>query len=391
MEKYLWSQHRLIQATLDGVADPIMVVGLDFYLKLMNQAGREYSGCGERPVADLPPCHQLIFGLDRPCDQVGRPCPLQEVVRTGQRVRIEHDRLTAAGEELSFEILATPLFGENGELLGIVESLRNITARKQIAKMLLTEQERLEKRVGERTAELVQAGQLAAIGELAAGVAHEINNPINGIINFAQLLADESRGGEQLDLLRRIIKEGERVANIVSNLLAFSRQGQDNKEPEEVSIPMVLENALALYTHQFYKDGIVLSVDIEDDLPMSKVNPQQTQQVFLNLLSNARHALNQSFSGKDPAKKLAIQLFLYQGEDGRFVRAKMTDYGIGIPKELFGKIFEPFFSSKKAGEGTGLGLSISQGIVQGFGGRLLVESEIGRYTTMIVDLPTYEE
>jgi len=386
LEKYLGSQHRFLQAALDGVADPIMVVGVDFRLKLMNRAAREYSGCGDRPVAELPPCHQLIFSLDCPCDQVGRSCPLREVVRSGSRVRVEHDQVMVGGEECSFEILATPLFGENGELFGIVESLRDVTARKQMANMLRDEQERLEQRVRERTAELMQAGQLAAIGELAAGVAHEINNPVNGIINFAQLLADDSQDDEQHDILRRIIDEGERVADIVRNLLAFARQHSD-QESDEVAVATVLDNALALYTHQLAKDGIILTIDIEENLPLLRLNPQQLQQVFLNLLSNARHALNQRYSGKNPGKKLAIQVLLHNGADGRFVRTKVTDYGTGIPREIIDHIFEPFFSSKKPGEGTGLGLSISHGIIKGFKGHLRVESVAGEYTTMMVDLP----
>jgi len=232
----------------------------------------------------------------------------------------------------------------------------------------------------------MQAGQLAAIGELAAGVAHEINNPVNGIINFAQLLADDSQDDEQHDILRRIIDEGERVADIVRNLLAFARQHSD-QESDEVAVATVLDNALALYTHQLAKDGIILTIDIEENLPLLRLNPQQLQQVFLNLLSNARHALNQRYSGKNPGKKLAIQVLLHNGADGRFVRTKVTDYGTGIPREIIDHIFEPFFSSKKPGEGTGLGLSISHGIIKGFKGHLRVESVAGEYTTMMVDLP----
>ncbi len=120
---------------------------------------------------------------------------------------------------------------------------------------------------------------------------------------------------------------------------------------------------------------------------MLQINSQQLQQVLLNLLSNARHALNQRYSGKHPDKKLEIRALLLIDAGKPFVRTAVTDYGTGIPSEIIDHIFEPFFSSKKTGEGTGLGLSISHGIVRALQGFLRVDSVFGKYTTMMVDLP----
>lgn len=246
-------------------------------------------------------------------------------------------------------------------------------------------------------AETMRAGQLASIGELAAGVAHEINNPINGIINYAQVLLDdssqeqaESEAGNlaQREMLDRIIKEGERIAYIVRNLLFFARQREE--EAEVVGVGAIINDSLSLIKHQLQKDGVNIRTDIPEDLPNIKVHPQQLQQVFLNLFSNARYALNQRYPGRDPGKKLEIRCRAVQGQGGAMVRTEITDYGDGIPQELLTQIFEPFFSSKKPGEGTGLGLSISAGLVKDFRGQLRVESELGEHTTLIVDLPAYE-
>jgi signal transduction histidine kinase len=237
-------------------------------------------------------------------------------------------------------------------------------------------------------AETMRAGQLASIGELAAGVAHEINNPINGIINYAQILLDETESSASAEMHQRIIKEGERIAEIVRNLLFFARQRDE--EAEVVRVEDVIDDSLALIKHQFQKDGIIMTLEKENNLPEIRVNPQQLQQVFLNLLSNARHALNERYPARDLQKKIEIRSQQVKIRNRKYVRTSFKDWGTGISPEIIGKIFDPFFSSKEPGEGTGLGLSISHGLVKDFNGSLQVESEPGRYTAMTVDLPAYE-
>jgi PAS domain S-box-containing protein len=237
-------------------------------------------------------------------------------------------------------------------------------------------------------AETMRAGQLASIGELAAGVAHEINNPINGIINYAQILLDETENSANAEMHQRIIKEGERIAEIVRNLLFFARQRDE--EAEVVRVEDVIDDSLALIKHQFQKDGIIMTLEKENNLPEIRVNPQQLQQVFLNLLSNARHALNERYPARDLQKKIEIRSQQVKIRNRKYVRTSFKDWGTGISPEIIGKIFDPFFSSKEPGEGTGLGLSISHGLVKDFNGSLQVESEPGRYTAMTVDLPAYE-
>lgn len=237
-------------------------------------------------------------------------------------------------------------------------------------------------------AEALRAGQMAAIGELAAGVAHEINNPVNGIINYSQILLDgmeESDDSASRDILARIIKESERVAIIVSNLLAFARQRDE--VVEEVQLRVIIIDCVELLLYQFNKDGITVDIDVPEDLPCLQGNPPQLHQVFLNLLTNARYALNQRYQGQDPGKRIAICSRLINREGKPFIRTTVTDWGIGIPQNIIDRIFETLFTTKPPGEGTGVGLSISKGLVRDHEGHLTLESVPGDHTIATVDLP----
>lgn len=242
-----------------------------------------------------------------------------------------------------------------------------------------------------RKAESLQAGKLAAIGELAAGVAHEINNPINGMINYAQILHDElSANGntEQSDILKRIIKEGDRVAGIVRNLLAFARQRDE--DVSDISLKEILADCISLVKHQLGKEGILPVIEVPDNLPALHGNPQQLQQVFLNALSNARYALNQKFPGLDPRKRIEIKSQVINFGDKTIIRTTVTDYGSGIPPHAIDHVFDSMYSTKPAGQGTGLGLSISRDLIQAHHGFIHVESRLGDHTTLTVDLPAQE-
>ncbi|MFZ5759693.1 MAG: c-type heme family protein [Thermodesulfobacteriota bacterium] len=244
-----------------------------------------------------------------------------------------------------------------------------------------------------RKAEAVRTGQLAAIGELAAGVAHEINNPINGIINYTQILLDDTEAGDegsagQRDIMARIIKEGERIAGIVGNLLSFARQRDEIVE--RIVIKDVIQDSLALLMHQLQKDGIHLTVNVPAELPFLKGNPQQLQQVFVNLLTNAVYALNQKHQGKDPEKRLEIESGVIELEGRQFIRTEVRDWGAGIPAEVISHIFDTLFTTKPPGQGTGLGLNISKGLVRDHNGFLSLKSTPDGPTVATVDLPVAE-
>jgi PAS domain S-box-containing protein len=243
----------------------------------------------------------------------------------------------------------------------------------------ITEQKKAEE-------ETIRASHLASIGELAAGVAHEINNPINGIINYTQILLNRSKeGSKEQDITRRIIKEGDRIAGIISSLLSFARDGKKEKCP--VHIREIMTDSLALTETQLKKDGIVLTVDIPPDLPGIVAHPQQIEQVFLNLISNARYALSQKYPETHKDKALDITAKKIMIKQIPFMRITFHDKGIGIPAKVKDKVINPFFTTKPGSEGTGLGLSISHGIINDHDGNITIDSVEGNFTNVIIDLP----
>jgi len=237
-------------------------------------------------------------------------------------------------------------------------------------------------------AELMRAGHLASLGELAAGVAHEINNPINGIINYAELIVKKgTQDSLRDDIAIKIIKEGDRIANIVRSLLSFARDSREEKRP--VSIDAILADSLSLTEAQLRKDGIRLKTELPDNLPYLFAQPQQIEQVFLNIISNARYALNQRFPGENEEKILLINGKHITENERQYVRIEFYDRGTGIPDDIKDKIMNPFFSTKPPSIGTGLGLSISHGIVSDHNGKIIIDSSLGDYTKIIIHIPAY--
>ena len=237
-------------------------------------------------------------------------------------------------------------------------------------------------------AEALRASHLASLGELAAGVAHEINNPINGIINYAQILSNKySDGLKEHEITDRIIKEGDRIANIVRSLLSFARDRKEGKR--EVSIKEIMSDSLALTEMQLKKDGIHLIMNIPDDLPKITAQAQQLEQVFLNLISNARYALNQKYLQGNKNKIFEVTAEHVDNKGESAIRLTFRDRGTGIPSHISNKVIDPFFSTKPTSIGTGLGLSISHGIISNHGGSITIESVEGEFTCVTIELPVH--
>lgn len=278
--------------------------------------------------------------------------------------------LPEKGEEREFSIWTSPLDG------GVIAMIVDTTEQRKA----IQERRFLEAR-------LLHRQKLESIGTLASGVAHEINNPLTGIINFGQLISERLPEEDPLTKFADgIVKEGVRISVIVKNLLRFSRQDEDNPEP--VTIDDIIKVSLGFVVNSLRKDQIKVELHIEEGLPRIRCVVQQMQQVLLNLITNAQDALNSRYSGHDPGKILAIYA---QWGSHHTVRLIVEDWGTGISSEVIPKIFDPFFTTKPRDAGTGLGLSISYEIVQKHGGTILVESKLLDKTRFIVELPAHEE
>ncbi|WP_129671198.1 response regulator [Candidatus Chloroploca sp. Khr17] len=240
----------------------------------------------------------------------------------------------------------------------------------------LTERRHLEQ-------QLIQSEKLSAIGQLVAGVAHELNNPLTSVSGYSQLLLRDPALPHQIRQdLEHIRTQAERAAKIVRNLLIFAREHKP--ERSMVALNTVVESALALQQYQFKVDTISVSLDLDPNLPETVADPHQLQQVLLNLITNARHAMLE----KAKPGALTLRTRLKMRSDGEAViQLEVEDTGIGISQPYLQKIFNPFFTTKTIGQGTGLGLSICFGIIQEHQGHIWAESQEGVGTVVKLTLP----
>jgi PAS domain S-box-containing protein len=248
----------------------------------------------------------------------------------------------------------------------------------------ISERKRLAEEKDDMQLQLFQSSKLASIGELSAGVAHEINNPLNGIINFAQLLKDSgaARTPAEEQMLDGIIDEGQRITKIVRDLLTFARH--DAHDRARVNIAEAVAASVSLFGHQLEKDGIRLELEVARNLPPVCADSSRLRQVIVNMISNAQHALRAKGAG---ARVFRIKAYP-QEKDGRQVaRLEFYDNGTGIKPQNLTKIFDPFFTTRRDKGGTGLGLSLSFAIIREYGGTIAVESVEGEFTRFIISLP----
>jgi|GEM_PF-2038442 PAS domain S-box-containing protein len=295
---------------------------------------------------------------------------MESVAREAGRWEGETQFSSKDGRVFSGWCVATNLRDEDGTVTGYLHVIRDVTEKKQME------------------LKLIRSEKLASVGELAAGVAHEINNPLSGILSNAEFLQEEipEEEEERHEEIREIIRNSERIRVIVRDLLSFSRQKED-EEFSSVSVPAVIQASLNLTGHQMELDNIKIVREIPDGLPFVRGSANRIEQVFINILSNARYALNKKYPADHPDKLLEIKASVVLKGGRPHVRTEFKDHGTGIPRHLIDRVMDPFFTTKEQGKGTGLGMSISSNIVNEHGGTLELESEEGRYTRVIVDLP----
>jgi iron only hydrogenase large subunit-like protein/nitrogen-specific signal transduction histidine kinase len=232
---------------------------------------------------------------------------------------------------------------------------------------------------------LIQAEKLSSIGQIAAGVAHEINNPLTGVLLYTRLMLKSLREGKfdmeaSKERLSLIEQETERCTRIIKNLLDFARQTQPKPVPFDVE--KVIKNAISILSHHAELSNVKIVLELEKDLPQVFADPDQIQQVFVNIILNAIQAMPNGGT-------LTIKSGYIESTNEVFI--KFIDTGVGIPKENLKKLFTPFFTTKEKGKGVGLGLAVCYGIIQRHKGKIEVESEVGKGTTFTIKISAYHE
>jgi len=346
------------ESTFMAVTDPIMLVDTDYNVLLHNgRLPSEMQGFWDQALSRK--CFAKLHGRTEPCPE----CPIQEVKRSGQPVYQRWQTDLGGVLDISYY----PVLNENKVLSAVTIILKDVT-----------EKIKMEGR-------LVQSAKLAALGEMAAGVAHELNSPMTVIIGTAQLVARElleNGQSERADELNDIINSGLRCKRIIQNLLIFSRQ--DQQPATEIDLNGEALRVLGMIKYQINRSQITIVEHLAPDLPRLIANGPQIQQVLTNFLINARDALME-MDRQEKTIEVATTLKLNNGL--RWAVLSVTDNGIGIPPENLAKIFTPFYTSKEATKGTGLGLSVSLGIAESHHGTIEVNSTPGQGSTFSLVLP----
>ena len=349
MEKLLQSKE-LLQSVFDGITDMLVLLDRDLRIRMVNKAHLKQFGVTLDEI------------LNRRCrdPQACRSCPFTQC-----NIEIAFKSKTPFTEEVQssdgkiFLVHYYPIVNEKGEVESIVRTAKDITEVKRVEQ------------------KIQQTEKLVSLGQLAAGIAHEINNPMGVIRCYADLLKHQLPDSPQgLKDVAIIEKHALNCQRIVSDLLKFAR-GQET-EKQLASLNPTVGEVVQMVASQFEKQRCEIQLDLDPHLPMVNIDVDKMKQVYMNLLMNARQAIKNS--GK-------IRISTRYMESNHQVKIAFWDSGIGISPEISDRIFDPFFSTKETGKGTGLGLSVSYGIIKDHGGDIQVESTPGHWTRFIILLP----
>ena len=353
-------QRKATAVILDGITDLIMVLDEDLHILRVNKVfedlfpGREYWGV---------PCYSLFRGADDPCPE----CPALLSLQNGAVTR-ETAIFPINGSTLHFDMIASLLPPSPGSRRSVLVSKRDVTREKRLL------------------GQIYQAEKMASVGTLAAGVAHEINNPLTAVTGFAEgirrrlslLHADEGVMADLTEYTDTILHECARCRDIVQALLNFSRPLPSRTL---ISLDSMIRETLSLLHHTVKRyDRVVFCLDCDADLPHIWANETQVRQVVLNLLTNALDALRQSGNGDiDGAVTIRTR------QDGRHVILDVEDTGVGISPRHLSSVFEPFFTTKP--QGLGLGLSVCYSVIHAHGGEITLTNDPDKRTRVRVRLP----
>lgn len=351
--KKLEEQRQLLRSVLDATPGFVCLQDVNSVYLAANRAFCRLVDCSEK---------EIIGKRDR--DLYSRQLAEKfaaedrEIIRTG-RALVKENRIRRNGELRWLYVMKTPLRGGAGDMTGLLYASRDITEFKQMQQ------------------QLIQSQKMEAVGQLTAGIAHEINTPLGVILGYVQLMLEDTTIGNQRYADLEIIERQAKICRrIVASLLAVSRKTESSLE--QIDINKSIETVVTVLTHTYDLDRITISRDFERAIPCLQGDGEKMIQVFFNLLNNARDAI-----GRDGIIRIVTRLERQANE----IMIFFADSGCGIAPETIGKIFNPFYTTKPVDQGTGLGLSVSFDIIREHGGTIEAESPPSDSTRQIAGLP----
>jgi len=346
-------------AVFDGILEPLFLMNADLSIKLLNKTATLYSRKYGNSHVLSNPCFEVIRNRDTPC----KGCRAPSIIQSEETQTFEQNN--PLHPDIIERIVIYPLHPENNSAgAGFIVRITDITERKKIDRQLM------------------RTNRLASLGQLSAGIAHEIRNPLSGISLFVDILSDPNKfslSDQQLDCLGEIRENVNRISVIIKQILNFSRQPVAFNKMVDVNT--IILQTLKLWRTKLKKSDITLTLQLDPELPKLLGDSLQLQQVFHNLFSNAAEAMKTGGSLIISTRKDNFFFFLNQP----VIRISVTDTGCGISQEDSENIFNPFYTTKPAG--TGLGLAITHSIINNHDGVIIPESETGKGTTFTIELP----
>jgi PAS domain S-box-containing protein len=365
--------NNIIQSSVDG----IVVVDTKGNVLIFNEGAERILGYKAAEVVGHSEVLLKFYDLQL-AREIMRRMRSNQYGPPGKLTPIPISFTSKSGEEVPVNF-TTAIIEEGGQEIGSVGIFTDLREHERMRREVddLRANERMRRELGETQRQLVQAEKIASLGRLSAGVAHEINNPLAGVLIYADILMKELEGNEQWRQdLQEIINQTLRCKQIVARLLEFSRQSLDERVLFDVN--EIIGHCVALLQHQSLFHNVEIIQNLESDLPQILGNPGEIEQVFTNLMLNATDAME----GRG-----RITISSASELETKQVVLAFTDTGPGISPEVREKIFEPFFTTKPVGVGTGLGLSVVYGVIQRHGGSIEVESPPDGGATFIIRLP----
>jgi two-component system NtrC family sensor kinase len=354
-EEALVESEEKLRLIFESVADGITMTDLEGVIVRLNEAVVRLHGYDTKEELIGKRALSLISEADRAKAEEN----LKMTLEKGYSGTLEYTFLKKDGSEFPAELSATLLVDASGNPSGLVAITKNITERKKMQE------------------QLILTDRLASIGELASGIAHELNNPLTAVTGFSELVLGKELPDDVREDIQTVYDESQRAARVVRNLLTFARKHAPVRQ--QMSVNNAIEKVLELRAYEQRVNNIKVVRELAPDLPEIKGDFFQLQQVFLNIVINAEYFMIETHKGG------TLTITTERVKD--MVRASFADDGPGIKKEHLQHIFDPFFTTKEVGRGTGLGLSICHGIVTEHGGRMYAESKYGEGATFIVELP----
>lgn len=339
------------RTTFDSITEPISIIDKEFKLLRVNKAFADMYGKEPGDIIGST-CYELVHKTTGPVSR----CPHLQTLTKGLPYTEEIFEPTT---NRNLEVSTSPIFNQEREVVSSVHITRDITDRRQLQEQLML------------------TDRLASIGELAAGIAHELNNPLTSIMGLSELVMEKEISQENRENLSIINRESQRAARIVKDLLTFARKHAPIKQPTKLSD--IIEDVLRIRAYEHKVNNIEVITRYDDHIPEIMVDYFQIQQVCINLIINAEYFMLQN-------KNWGTLIITAKNTQDR-VQVSFTDDGPGIPPENLNKIFDPFFTTKEVGKGTGLGLSICHGIMTEHGGRIYANSENGKGAIFILEFP----